>query len=294
MIKQNLGKGIESLIPKRNQISVEKPEEKKEAIFFIELEKIVPNPYQPRKEFNQQGLKNLSDSIKEYGILQPLVVNRIEDEGEIKYQLVAGERRFLAAKMAGFNQVPVVIRESTDRETLEISLIENAQRLDLNPIEKAEAYQRLHGEFGLSQKDIARVCGVSREVVANTIRLLALPGEAKEALKRQKITEGHARAILGVKEPEKQKTILVKTIKDGLNVREVEGLVYKLEFWKPLPRKASGASKEIKDLEDKLKEVFPAKALKIEIEAGKPKLIIRFDNQKEIESLLRRLTQKIS
>ncbi len=286
------GRGIESLIPKKFP-KPEKVEEKKEAVFFIELEKISSNPYQPRKEFDRRGLKNLADSIKEYGILQPLLVSRVEGERGSRYQLIVGERRFLAAKMAGLNRVPVVIRESTDREKLEISLIENAQRLDLGPIEKAEAYQRLHDEFGLFQKDIARVCGTSREAVANTIRLLDSPREVKEALKQQKITEGHARAILGAKGPEKQKTVLAKAVRDGLNVREVESLVQKLEVWKPVPRNiSSGLLEEIKNLEERMKKLLPVNDLKIRMEAGKPKLTILFNTKKEIEELLKKIGPK--
>jgi len=293
-MKNTFGKGLESLIPKKSQKLSEKSEEKKEAVFSIEIEKIISNPYQPRKEFDREGLKTLAQSIRDYGILQPLVVTRIEKEGEIEYQLITGERRLMAAKMAGFSQVPVIIRQAPEREKLELSIIENVQRLDLNPMEKADAFQRLHDEFGFLQKDIARVCGTSREAVANTMRLLDLPEEIKTALREQKITEGHARAILGAKIPEKQKIVFSQTLRDGLNVREVESLVQKIEVYKPFPKKIStNLLEEIKNLEEKFREALQISDLKIRIEAGKPKLIIFFNTKKEIERFLKNLKPKI-
>ncbi len=287
-MKPILGKGIESLIPKKTK-KIEK-EDKKEAVFFIDLEKISSNPFQPRKEFNQEGLRTLSESIRDYGVLQPLIVSRINKEGDSLYQLIAGERRFLASKMAGLSEVPVIIRQAQDREKLELSLIENAQRMDLNPMEKAEAYQRLHDEFGLLQKDVARICGVSREAVANSMRILDLPNEIKQGLREQKISEGHARAMLGVKNPEKQKAVFLKTIKDGLNVREVEMLAQKIEIWQPVSRNISESlAEEIKKMEEKLRNALSIKNLKIRVESGKPKLTLFFKDKKEVEDLLERI-----
>lgn len=276
---------MESLIPKKNQ----KPageSEKKDSVFLIEVERITANPYQPRKEFDQEGLRTLSESIKDYGVLQPLVVSRAEREGRIEYQLIAGERRLLASRMAGLTEVPVVIKESTDKEKLEVSLIENAQRLDLNPIEKAEAFQRLHDEFGLVQKEIARICGMSREAVANTMRLLDLAIEAREAVRVKKISEGHARALLGVKSPEKQKSVFEKTVRDGLSVRETEELAKKIEVWQPLPRKIDFPSfREFKEAEEKVKKMFSLKGLKIGVEGGKPKLTMLFNSKEDLKKL---------
>ena len=287
-MKPILGKGLESLIPKKTKIIDRK--ERKEAIFFIDLEKISSNPFQPRKEFDQEGLKVLSESIRDYGILQPLIVSRVDGDNGPLYQLIAGERRFLASKMAGLLEVPVIIRQTDDREKLELSLIENVQRMNLNPMEKAEAYQRLHDEFGLLQKDIARVCGVSREVIANSMRILDLPNEIKQGLRDQKISEGHARAILGVKDPIKQKAIFLKTIKDGLNVREVERLAQKIEIWQPTSRNISeNFAEEIKKMEEKLRNALSIKDLKIRVEAGKPKLTLFFKDKKEVEDLLDRI-----
>jgi len=287
-MKQSFGKGIESLIPKKSG-GQEKPAEKNEPIFYIEIEKIKSNPYQPRKNFDQDGLKALSDSVREYGIIQPLLVSRIEKEsGEIEYQLVAGERRLLAAKMVGLRQVPVIVRSPTEREKLEVSIIENVQRLDLNAMEKAEAYKRLQDEFNFYQKDIAKMVGKSREAVANTMRLLDLPEEARRALREERISEGHARAILGIEEPEKRKALLAKIMKDGISVREAESFSQKLRIWQPTARKVSAASKEMKDLEEKIKGTLGIKDIRLRAEGGRHKLTVIFSSGKEIEKFLGR------
>ena len=295
-MKSTFGKGLESLIPKKSEKDHKTSEEKKptvrtqEPIFYIEIEKIKSNPYQPRRNFDQDGLRALADSIKEHGILQPLLVSRLEKESGItEYQLVAGERRLLAAKMVGLTQVPVIVREPTEKEKLEVSLIENIQRLDLNPLEKAEAFKRLQDEFKFLQKDIAKLCGKSREAIANTLRLLDLPEEIKQALREEKITEGHARAMLAVEDPQKQKTLFIRTLRDGLNVREVESLAQKLEIWKPLKKKTEEISDEIKRLEEKIREILGIKTLKLRIEGGRPKLTIFFNSKKQIETLLEKL-----
>ncbi|RLC34922.1 MAG: hypothetical protein DRZ76_01560 [Candidatus Nealsonbacteria bacterium] len=289
MKNNTFGKGLESLIPKKSEKNKKDSEQKQEPIFYIELEKIKPNPYQPRKNFDQAGLEALADSVKEYGILQPLLVSRIEKEGGNEYQLVAGERRLLAAKMVGLTQIPVIIREPTEQEKLEVSLIENVQRLDLNPMEKAEAYKRLQDEFKFLQKDIAKLAGKSREAVANTMRLLDLPDEIKQALREEKISEGHARAMLAVEDSQKQKTLFARVVRDGLNVRETESLTQKLNIWKPVKKQISAASKEVKTLEEKLRDILKIKNLRLRMEAGRPKLTIFFNSKKELESLLKKI-----
>lgn len=285
-MKQTFGKGLESLIPKKTG-SATASGTKQEPIFYIEIEKIKSNPYQPRKNFDQDGLNALADSVREFGILQPLLVSRIEKETGTEYQLIAGERRFLAAKMVGLNQVPVIVKDPTEKEKLEVSLIENVQRLDLNAMEKAEAYQRLQKEFNFMQKDVAKLCGKSREAVANTLRLLELPEDIKIALREEKISEGHARAMLAVSDAQKQKAVFTRTLRDGLNVREVENLVARLNIWQPVKRKVSAASREIKNLEEKIRNTLGVKSLKLRVEAGRPKLTIFFNSQKEIENFLK-------
>ena len=282
-MKQTFGKGLESLIPKRVTSTQENIEGKKEPIFYIEIEKIKSNPYQPRKNFEHDGLVALSESIKEYGILQPLLVSRLEKDGVTEYQLVAGERRLLASKMIGLTQVPVIIREPTEQEKLEVSLVENVQRVDLNPLEKAEAYQKLTHEFNFLQKDIAKMVGRSREAVTNTLRLLSLPEEIKQAVREEAISEGHARAMLAIENPQKQKALFVRTLRDGLTVREVESLSQKLNIWQPVRRQISSA---LKELEDKIRKTLGIKNLKLRIEAGHPKLTILFNSKKEVEKFL--------
>jgi len=285
-MKQTFGRGLESLIPRKTAKQSTDAETKQEPIFYIETEKIKSNPYQPRKNFDHDGLNALADSVREFGILQPLLVSRIEKETGTEYQLIAGERRFLAAKMVGLNQVPVIVKDPTEKEKLEVSLIENVQRQDLNAMEKAEAYQRLQQEFNFLQKDVAKLCGKSREAVANTLRLLELPDEIKIALREEKISEGHARAMLAVSDVQKQKIIFVKTLRDGLNVRDVENLAQRLNIWQPVKRKISGASKEVKNLEEKIRTAFGIKTLKLRVEAGRPKLTIFFNTKKDVEKFL--------
>ena len=290
-MRNTIGKGLESLIPKKDTLEEESADIKQEPIFYIDIDKIKSNPYQPRRTFDQDGLKSLAESIKEHGILQPLLVSRLQKEsGDItEYQLVAGERRLLASKMAGLTQVPVIVRDPTEQEKLEVALIENVQREDLNSMEKAEAYKRLQDEFKFLQKDIAHMVGKSRESVANTIRLLDLPLEIKEGLKEAKISEGHARAILSLQDQEKQKTLFASVVRDGLSVREAESLVQKLNIWQPVKKQITAASKEMKNLEEKIRGIFGIKNLRLRIESGLPKLTIFFNSKKELENLLKNI-----
>lgn len=287
-MQNTFGKGIESLIPKKG--AQEPVDIKQEPIFYIDIDRIKSNPYQPRKNFDQDGLRALADSIKEHGILQPLLVSRMPKDsgGPTEYQLVAGERRLLAAKMTGLSQVPVIVREPTEQEKLEVALIENIQREDLNALEKAQAYKRLQDEFKFLQKDIAKLVGKSREAVANTLRLLDLPLEIKEGLKDEKISEGHARAILAVQDQQKQQNVFTAIVRDGLSVRDAESLAQKLNIWQPARRQISAASKEVKDLEGKIREIIGIKNLRLRIESGLPKLTIFFNSKKELESLLKK------
>jgi len=289
-MKQTFGKGVESLIPKKNEKAQKTSVIKQEPIFYIELEKIKSNPYQPRKYFDSAGLDSLASSIREHGILQPLLVSRIEKEpGYIEYQLVAGERRLLAAKMVGLTQAPVIVREPTEQEKLVVSIVENVQRLDLTPLEKAEAYKRLQEEFSFLQKDVARLVGKSREAVANTMRLLELPRDIKQALKDEKITEGHARAMLAVGDLQKQKVVFARTVRDGLNVREVESLIQKLNIWQPAQRQLPPASKEMKEMEEKIRNILGIKTVKLRLSAGRPKLDIFFNSKKQLEELINKI-----
>lgn len=200
------------------------------AIFWVDVDRIKPNPYQPRKDFNQESLESLAESIKQYGVLQPLVVTRKEEElpdGGIRvyYELVAGERRLRAAKLAGLTQVPVLIRdkEDSDKEKLELAIIENLQREDLNPIDRALAFKQLHDKFGMTHAQIAKKMGKSREYVSNTLRMLSLPEEIQRAIASGVISEGHARPLLMLSDkPEEQKTLFKEIVMKKLTVREAE------------------------------------------------------------------------
>jgi len=220
-----LGRGLESLIPAKTTKVVPKV---KENVFYIEIHKIRPNPNQPRREFDKEGLKELAASIKKYGILQPLLVSKIETETDrgldVSYELIAGERRLRAAKMAGLSLVPAIVKDNFDenRLKLEVSLIENLQREDLNPLEEAEAYAKLAGEFGLTQKEIAEKVAKSREVVANAMRILNLPPDIKEALRAGKITRTHARTLLAFKDEAKQREMFRQILAGNFAVRDLE------------------------------------------------------------------------
>lgn len=225
MARRGLGKGLDALIPGDFQAEPSGQGQ------FIAIAKIFPNPSQPRMEIDDESLQELAASIQEHGIIQPLVVTK--EEADDHFTLIAGERRLLAAKIAGLESVPVIVREASEQERLELALIENLQREDLSPLEAAEAYQRLNDEFGLQQDQIAQRVGKSRAAVTNTIRLLKLPEEAKHALASEKITEGHARAILGLSNPKAQLAALHTILHTGLNVRQAEELVRKLSGIKP-------------------------------------------------------------
>jgi ParB family chromosome partitioning protein len=222
-----LGKGLNSLIP--SDPTHLKPAIAKENVFYVEVHKIRPNPDQPRKDFDQESLGDLAKSIRKYGVLQPLLVSKVEDRTprglDVYYQLIAGERRLRASQLAGLPHVPVIIRDELPEqksERLEVALIENVQRENLNPMEEAEAYERLQNEFGLTQKEIAEKVSKSREVVANAVRLLKLPKYIKDALRDGRITNAHARALLSFESEGKQKEVYDQILKGGFSSKDVE------------------------------------------------------------------------
>jgi len=290
-----IGKGIESLIPKKDS-SISEEKVRKDFIFWIETEKIKPNPYQPRKEFDEDALQSLSDSIKKYGMIQPIIVNKIEKKNEkgisCEYQIVAGERRWRASKILGLKQIPAIIKEQTNKERLEVALIENVQRKNLNPIDKAEAFDQLKKEFGLLDKEIAKISGLSREVVTNSLRILTLPEEVKNALKSGVISEGHARALLGAKENKLIKELLDEIISNGYSVRETERRV------KERNAGAMAKKKEIKKpvengidefLEKKVKQVLNLEDIKIEKKKTAIRLSFDFNSIDDINQWLKKL-----
>lgn len=220
-----LGRGLESLIPARSTKVLPKIQDN---VFYIEINKIKPNANQPRRDFDKDGLKELATSIKKYGILQPLLVSKMEQETDrgldVTYEIIAGERRWRAAKLAGLPHVPAIVKDNFDesRLKLEVALVENLQREDLNVLEEAEAYARLASEFKLTQKDIADKVGKSREVVANAVRLLDLPADMKMALRVGKISRTHGRALLSFKEEAKQREMYKQILAGNFAVRDLE------------------------------------------------------------------------
>lgn len=261
------------------------------AIFWVEVDKIRPNPYQPRTEFDEEKLKDLADSIRQYGVLQPLVVTRHEEEREdglqTYYELIAGERRLRASKRAGISQVPVVIRskEESDRTKLELAIIENLQREDLNAIDRARAFERLAKEFKLSNADIGRKVGKSREYVSNSIRLLTLPSEIQSALKGGVIYEGHARALLMLNDRKEEMMTVFKeiTIK-RLSVRDVEKMTREIAWDKARKR---SIRPEIEALEKTLADRLGTR-VEIREQEGVPggKLIIDFFSPEDLAHLV--------
>ncbi len=233
-----LGKGLGALLPEFGQAEPK-------TLLYCGIEEIIPNRSQPRKHFDEAKLQELAESIKEKGILEPLIVRRV-DQG---YELIVGERRWRAAQKAGLKEVPVVVKEAQGREVLEISLIENLQREDLNPIEAAEAFKHLIEAFNISQEDLSKRIGKDRTTITNTLRLLKLPLEVRNQLLQNRITSGHARALLSLENKEKQKELCALIIKKGLSVREAEAIAKR---WSEKPKKSIPPMKKHGDLESQL------------------------------------------
>ncbi len=289
-----LGRGLESLIPKMAPV---KPEaaafnnapKTKESVFLIEVEQIKENPYQPRRDFNKEELQSLADSIREHGILQPLIITKAEEETtygiKVSYELVAGERRLKAAKMAGLNFVPAIIRPKTEeKQKLELALIENIQRADLNAIEKAKGYEKLVKEFGLTQKEVAERVGQSRETVANALRLLNLPLEVQRAIESGKISEGHGRAILAVELDHQKLAMFNEILGKNLSVRAAESLGRQLKGT-PKRAKENALDAESKELESRLEEFFGTR-VKLAKSGDRGRILIEFYSPEELNAIL--------
>ena len=244
MAKKGLGKGLSALIP-------DSEDQNDKGIIEIKITEVEPNENQPRRNFNQEALNSLAESIKEQGVVQPIIVRK-SDEG---YQIVAGERRWRAARLAGVKTIPAVVKDYSDGQILEIALIENLQREYLNTIEEANAYKSLMDEHNLAQDDIAKRLGKSRPAIGNSLRLLNLHDEVKEFLVEGKITAGHARALLALEDQKSQIDMAKRIIEEGLNVRQVEKIASKKSA-KNTPKEKSA---EIIELEEKLRNFFGTK-----------------------------------
>lgn len=261
------------------------------AIFWVDVEKIAPNPYQPRREFDEQALRDLSESIKQYGILQPLVVSRIENWNEdgslnVRYELIAGERRLRASKLAHLSQVPVIIRVGDDSRTkLELAILENLQREDLNPVDRAKAFAQLSSEFNLKHGEIGQKVSKSREYVSNTLRLLTLPEDVLNALAAGKVSEGHTRPLMMLADrPEEQLTLFKEMLLRKMTVREAEGIARRIAYDK-VRKKDRFFDPDIAEIEGSLAETLGTRVHIEKREVG-GKISIDFFSYEELQSIL--------
>ncbi len=293
-----LGRGLSSLIPQKAKKITEpeadfnyfgsKVEKTNQAVSStaqklledheVEISKIIPNPHQPRFHFDETKLQELSDSIKEHGIIQPIVVSKVGEQ----YEIIAGERRFQAAKLAGLSKIPVIVRDVTEQQKLELAIIENIQRHNLNPVEEARSYQKLIDDFDLSQEEAARKLGKSRSAVANKLRILNLPVEIQKALMEDKITEGHCKAILAIENPEKQKALFDLILKNGLTVRQTENKSQEVSV--RMHKRILNIDPEQKALEDNLSQALNTK-VKLQKSGAGGKIVIEFYSEEELRNI---------
>jgi ParB family chromosome partitioning protein len=267
-----------------------------ESIFQIEVEKIEPNPGQPRRVFDQAALQDMAHSIREFGILQPLVVTKVEKETatgiDISYQLIAGERRLMAAKILGLRLVPAIVRKvGLEREKLELAIIENIQRENLNPLETARAFQRLQEEFRMTQREIAAKMGKSREVVANTVRLLDLPMYVQDALGKGELSESHARMLLAIDDPGAQKRLFDEIVQNGLTTRDVKERVKAMTSPRPYHHHLTSENlpPEVKAMQETLSQSLGAPVEIQKTPTNNGKITITFYSAEELENILKRL-----
>lgn len=296
-LKRGLGKGLDSLIPtnvmmesevKHDTVSTaSSAEEGKDGTLMVKLSKVEPNREQPRKNFDEDSLQELAESLKQFGMLQPILV---QNRGDY-YEIIAGERRWRAAKIAGLKEVPVIVRELTDQEIVEISLIENIQREDLNPIEEAQAYKRLLTEFHLKQDEVAERVSKSRTAVTNSMRLLKLCDEVQKMVVDDMISTGHARALISIEDPEEQYLIAQKIFDEKLSVREVEKLVKDLHKPPKPPKEENKTLQAIyQEISERLKQSLSTKVSVSAKQNGAGKIEIEFYNHEDLERLLERIT----
>ena len=291
MAARGLGKGLDSLIPNavgeakvKKEPVKETVTEKKEPETLVKITMVEPNRKQPRKNFDEDALQELSDSIKQFGLLQPILVQDRRDH----YEIIAGERRWRAAKLAGLKEIPVIIRDYSDQEIMEISLIENIQRENLNPIEEAQAYKRLLTEFNLKQDEVAERVSKSRAAVTNSIRLLKLSDEVQQMVIDDMISTGHARTLLAVEDKDEQYNLAQRIFDEKLSVRDVEKLVKNLHKPEKAPKKTENKTMEViyQDIEEKLKQKLSTKVVVTSKGEGTGKIEIEFYNNEDLDRIL--------
>ena len=278
--RYGLGKGLDALIP-----TGETAASVTGGVTQVEVDHIQRNPRQPRLNIRKEELSELAASISTHGVIQPLIVSPVENGRHI---LIAGERRWLAAQQAGLKRVPVIVRHASNKEFLELALIENIQRADLNPLEEAEAYHQLVEEFGLSHDAVARRVGKSRTAVTNTLRLLSAADEVKHAVVNELVTEGHARALLALTSMRAQESALRTVVKQNLNVRQTEVLVKKLQGFTPGKKKKKGLNPELQDLQQRLQSSLGTRVSLRHAKKGGT-LTIHYYSDEELDALLGKL-----
>lgn len=302
--KSGLGRGLSALIPEApapGPVSLDADHDgapepgARVGTSEVPIERVVPNPQQPRSRFDPEALADLAASVRTHGIIQPLLVSELPGAGPggvALYQLIAGERRLRAAQQAGLDLVPVTVRQSTPLELLELAIVENVQRADLNPLEEALAYERLATEFGLTQREIAERVGRSRAAVGNTMRLVDLSEELRASLARGEISEGHARALLGIEDPDERRRAWRRVVDQGLNVRQTEQLVRTWNRPQPeraMPEPAAFPDPELDALADAVRRSLGAKVTLNRSTGGTGQLTLHFFSDEELDTILDRL-----
>ncbi len=288
--RPGLGKGLDALIPSHPEGEIL---EEFGGVLEVPLALISANPHQPRRSFDEEKLKELAASIKEHGIIQPLVLSIQDVDEEQKYSLIAGERRLRAAHLAGLKTVPAVLREADGQDHLLLALIENVQRADLNPLETATAYQSLAVEFSLSHQEIGKRVGKSRTAVTNTLRLLDLPDVVQQAVRKNQISMGHARALLALPTIKGQSAALQTILTQDLNVRQTESLVTRLKGTKKTkPPKKDSKSPELKALEEDLQSALGTKVRITRSKKGAGTITVHYYTDEELNTLMDQLLKK--
>lgn len=285
MHKKGLGRGLGALIPKGSVFTGGR------TIVSINVDQVIPNPRQPRTTFNESSLKELSESIKNSGIAQPILVRMRKD----KYELVAGERRLRAAKLAGLTSVPAIIKDFSDEESVQLALIENLQREDLNPMDEAEAYSKLSTEFNMSQADIAKKVSKDRSTVANLLRLMELPTDIQKSLRKGDISTGHGRALLAIPDKAKQLSVFHEVLKNKLSVRDIEVLIYGAPKAKPSQKTSRGKTildQVLKPWADKMTTFLATKVRMFGTEQ-RGRIEIEYFSQEDLERILSLITGEV-
>jgi ParB family chromosome partitioning protein len=283
--RSGLGRGLDAIIPSPPPAP---PSAASSGVQEVDIDLIAPNPYQPRTVFNPAHVTELAESIREHGIIQPLVVSRPSEPDGAPYQLIAGERRLLASREAGLKRVPVIVKEATPQALLELALVENLQRQDLGPLEEAVAFKRLADDFDMTQEAVATRVGRSRSAVANSIRLLSLSDEMQASLATGEITAGHARALLAIEDPNVRRLVWLRIVEHDLTVREAEALA-KAGMRTALKRTVR-RSADLAAVEETLRGAL---GTKVELQKGRKggRVVIHFYSDEELDSLIDRLSQ---